>query len=419
VPARLILIVDDVHLHQASKVRALQAVQRYVEKTMDASTTAMLVRWNGSVETRVKPTSRKDALLAALQAMETEPGLAMHADGDRRTLLRMKAVLDPDEYYQTVLQFCESQRRETEQTMKAIREIIRSLAGMEGRKSVLFISEGIPLLAGYEMLADATGRGGIPLDAMRFDRSRDLRDLGKVAQDAGVVFSTLDPSPTVRPMDDLGLDYKLMRDNARDTVTMLARQTGGQVIFDRNDLDEELLALDEKVSTYYSIGVRPPASAGKDFKVQVNVKNQPRLRVLTSTRRNLPSRDEAIANAVRSQLYLREEQNPLDARVEISHVDRQRDRCVASLAVQVPSANLALLPNTNPRGQIDIRFAVLDDRGQESDVRTMTRNVGDESVVSETLSIGLRERTYVVSAAIVDRLSGTVSYMQRDVDCRK
>lgn len=417
VPTRLVIIVDDVHLHQGPKTRALQAVGRYLQQTMDASTTAMLVRWHGALQTRVKPTTRKDLLLSGLEAMEKEPGVAARADSERRTLLRMKEALPPDQYYQAVLQFCESQQRESTQTFDAIREILKSIAGMEGRKIVLFVSEGIPLLAGQEMIADAVGNKGNPLDAFRFDRSSDMRGVARAAQEAGVVFSTLDPSPTVPAMDDPGLDYKRMRDNARDSVTHLARQTGGDVIFDRNDFEKELLALDERVSTYYSIGARPPSSARKSIRVQVKVKNQPRLRVLVSTRRNLTSGEEAIANAVRSQLYLREESNPLGALVAVAKTELRNDRCVASVAVQVPSERLTLLPNGETRGQIDVRFAVLDAREQESDIRTLTRNVRDETVVSELLSIGLRDRKYVVSMAIVDRLSGAVSYLQRDVRC--
>lgn len=415
VPKRLVVFVDDVHLHQGPKTRALQAIRRYLERTMDASTTVMLVRWNGSLETRVKPTARKDLLLAGLEAMEKEPGRAAHTDNERRTLLRMKGMLDSDQYYQSVMQFCESQRRETAQTFDAIRKVLESVGGMEGRKIVLFVSEGIPLLAGNEMIADSKGNA---LDALRFDGSNDMRAVARAAQDAGVVFSTLDPSPTVRGVDDdTGLDDKLMRANARDSVTHLARQTGGEVIFDRNAFEEELLALDDKVSTYYSLGARPPASSRKNVKVQVKVKNRPKLRVLVSTRRSLTSRDEAIANAVRSQFYLREEQNPLAARVEVAKTELRDNRCVASVLVQVPSEKLALVPGGSPRGRIDVRFAVLDGQERESDIRTKSRDVNNEPVVAEALVIGLRDRKYVVSVAVVDRLSGTVSYLQRDVRC--
>lgn len=227
-----------------------------------------------------------------------------------------------------------------------------------------------------------------------------------------VVFSTLDPSPTVAPMDE-ELDYKLMRDNARDSVTLLARQTGGQVIFDRNDFAQELSVLDDQVSTYYSIGVQPPASVRKNVNIAVKMKGQPKLRVLTSTRRALPSRDEAVASAIRAHLYFREEANPLEARALVGTVTHRDNRCVAPIAVEVPAERLELVPT-----QIDIRFAVLDDAEEESDVKTITKDVPSKRPITETLSLGLKKRKYVVSIAVVDRLAGSVSYLQRDVDCR-
>src|SRR5688572_5806803 len=86
IPTRLVLFVDDVHLHQRTKKRAIEALHTFVEKTMDDATTAMLVRWNGSLTIVVPATKDRAALLKAIDAMATEPGLMRNTDSQRRTL---------------------------------------------------------------------------------------------------------------------------------------------------------------------------------------------------------------------------------------------------------------------------------------------------------------------------------------------
>src|SRR5687768_5830161 len=99
----------------------------------------------------------------------------MPIDADRRTILRLREVIDPDAYHQVVLSFCESERRNGQRTIDGLQEILRSMQGMEGRKHVLFVSEGIPLLAGYEMLVGSNR--SVSLDVLHYDQSRAFRDL--------------------------------------------------------------------------------------------------------------------------------------------------------------------------------------------------------------------------------------------------
>ncbi|MFP5247583.1 MAG: hypothetical protein ACLGH0_12905, partial [Thermoanaerobaculia bacterium] len=264
------------------------------------------------------------------------------------------------------------------------------------------------LLPGEDVFSLAAGTQAATIGALRLNRTREIRQLARDAQDAGVVFCTLDPSLS-------GGSYQV-RQNARDSARLLARETGGTLIADQNDLHAALIALDDQISTYYSLGVRAPANADEGVRIEVHLTDPRKLRVLTATRRSVPSRTEAVASSIRSRLYLRREDNPLDARLSIDIT--RGNGCTAMMQLLLPSQKL-LLDDTPIRGFVEVRFAVLDERDQESDVLgtvvTVTSKHG--SVIGQGIPIRLNAQKYVLSAAIVDRASGVASYLQRDIDC--
>lgn len=419
VPTRIIIVVDDVHLHPNTKVHALNALHDYIARIMDPWTTAMLVTWDGKVETRVKPTTRRDVLLAGLKDIADEMPRAASADAEFFDLIRLCQVVGAACVSQ-IPHYASSRAADVDRTITALREVIAAVAGMEGRKVIYFVSEGMAAVPGIELTTYANNRRGFTSGPMHVNKGPDLKRLARTAQDAGVVFNTIDPSMPVGAggsVETSNFDMQQYRENARDSGRLLAKETGGRLIAGQNDLQQALAVLDDQVSTYYSIGVRVPSDAGKDVDVRVRVKNQPKLRVLTATRRNIPSREEAITNAVRSRLYLRKDENPLEARVALS-TERSEGRCTAMLQILVPSSKL-ILANGPVRGNVDVRLAVLDEQGQESEVfRSMILVTSKHgAMIPHGIPLRIGSGMHTVSLALVDRATGVASYVQREVEC--
>jgi len=424
IPTRLVLFIDDAHLHQRGKKRALDSLRTFIEQTMDNATTAMLVRWNGSSATVIVPATKDRAqLLAALGKMANEPALVRHAESYRGVMDDLKrANLDSDLMFQHVVAYCENQMRETRQTIDALQTVTRIAAGLEGRKVLLHVSEGLPLFAGWEVLATIGMENS--LEMMRFELSQQYRALTKFAQESGVIFCPFDPSgpdgarysvdvPGGNPRPEL------TRENNRNTAVLMARETGGQLIADTNELDLALSRVTEQVTTYYSLGVSAPKNGRGPFDIRVSLRNRPELRVVTAPRRSVKSRSEMIANGVRSRLYLREATNPLDARLHVGVPTREGTRCAVTVGAIVNTKNLTLIPIDDAvRGEISFHFAVLDDRQQESQVRSTTKEIWPRpgANVTESVSVGLGPRKYVISTALVDDVSGEASYMQDEID---
>lgn len=439
IPVSVLILVDDTRLTPRGKQRAIEALKEYVRANVGPSTSAVIARWNGWLDVRTRPTDRPGPLLEQLDKMATEPG--MLSDSQRRQMLRdiddalmnitgIKRAHNVANVWHQMQTYAEREAREVDRTIDGIREAIELAGAFEGRKSLLYVSEGLPLAAAADVfdywdralravdsetnahLQENIGRNhtGIPqtLDPMRYDRSRQYLRLVTTAQKANVVFYGVDAGGlrgyTRRGPEDVKaigeINTLFAQANAQDGVRMVANDTGGRFIANENDLGRALSVLSEQFTTYYSLGVRAPAST-RLLKVRVSVKNRPELRVLTSRHRKPLSREEELERTVRSRLYNQRAENPLGAEVSLGLPSSSGAQCVVPL-------QLSAVRNT-----ADLYFALLDERHQESGVRS-TAIAGP----AHTMSLGVKPGKYVISLALADRASGETSYLQREIDAR-
>jgi VWFA-related protein len=137
-------------------------------------------------------------------------------------------------------------------TLSALHALVAHLGGLrEGRKSVLFVSQGPP----------------VPMPGSRSMSSNDMRldDVVEAANRGNVTINVLDPRPLgVGPLSG---NYVLRR---------LSDETGGRAILNTNDPSEGLEKIIEDASAYYLVGYTPPREStdGKFHKISVRVKRR-------------------------------------------------------------------------------------------------------------------------------------------------
>lgn len=155
-------------------------------------------------------------------------------------------------------------------TLDAMNAIVTRLGGMrEGRKSVLFVSQGPP----------------VSLRSINWPR---LEDVVRSANRANVTIHTLDPRPL--GLSEFGGNYVLRR---------FADETGGRAIYNTNDHVQHLDGVIEDASAYYLVGYAPTRDVmadGKYHKIDVEVK-RPRVRVVARRGYWSPSAREMTAAA--------------------------------------------------------------------------------------------------------------------------
>lgn len=135
-------------------------------------------------------------------------------------------------------------------TLDALNAIVTHLGGLrEGRKSVLFVSQGPPV--------------GFSNASPNFSR---LQDVLRNANRGNVTINVLDPRPL--GMSRFGSDY---------VSRMLADATGGRAIVNTNNPAKQLTQIIEDASAYYLLGyspTRPELNDGKYHKINVRVKRR-------------------------------------------------------------------------------------------------------------------------------------------------
>jgi len=185
--------------------------------------------------------------------------------------------------------------------IQTLRQHVRNLRHFEGRKSVVFFSNGFvfqALVYDLQALVDAALRSGIVLNTV------DLRELYTAAPQA-TQRETLPPGMA-------GLRRTLNEEDmsSKDgTLNKLARDTGGVYFHNSNDLYEGLTEISARQSYYYILTYSAPSSKpdGRYHKIKVEI-SRPGLEVsyrdgyyapkeeLTSERR----RKEDIQDALRA-----------------------------------------------------------------------------------------------------------------------
>ena len=172
-------------------------------------------------------------------------------------------------------------------TLDAMNAIVTKLGGLrEGRKSVLFVSQGPP----------------VTLRSVNWPR---MEDVVQSANRANVTIHALDP----RPLGSAEFGGNLV-------LRRFADETGGRAIMNTNNHAEHLDEVFNDASAYYLIGYTPTrgeVADGKFHKIEVEVK-RPRLRVVN--RRGYWSPKASELNAPRVEPVDAEVMNALTELVE-------------------------------------------------------------------------------------------------------
>ena len=180
----------------------------------------------------------------AIYLLDHDPGLLLDFTDDRAELLKVveSVELEPDPAVAGRLTAEEqlfNTNRRVENSAQALKTIADQLAHVPGRKSLLWISSGFPLMAG-----GSTGRAARPPELVY------VHELEAIL--AGLNSSDV----AVYAIDACGLAVRACGN--RGSMLELSSRTGGTAFTDRNDLDEGMrLALDD-LDFSYTLGFHAP-----------------------------------------------------------------------------------------------------------------------------------------------------------------
>jgi VWFA-related protein len=405
----LIILVDNHSITVGPRNRVLRAIQGFLDQRLRPDDRLFLASYEGGgIKIREEPSNDPHAVSTALEELVREtpwgqaqrmelqsllreidqaampedplPGSTQQTTGERQDTSQEQAMA----VYGGVRVYTQRRYEEVRATLSAVETFVDSLAGLPGRKALLFVSGGLPMRPGevvYRALelkyrsAPALNQGN-PLEAIGLDASPQLTRLVRHANANRVTFYPLvvtDDSSFIELRGGVWTNDLATAERFNNTTPLsdLAGATGGLAALDPINPDPLLNRLRDDLASYYSLGyVSPTPRTDKTHKVEVRVK-RPGLKVRhRETYQAKTGIDKAIERTL-SALLLGEEHNPLGLAVELGDADevKGKKQLEVETTVKFPIANLVLLPREHyHEGKVNLFLSTRDRRGRSSEV---------------------------------------------------
>ncbi len=370
--------------------------------------------------------------------------------------------------------YAEGARAEVMRTIASLKLFVNTLSGLPGRKVLLHVSDGISITHGeelFQVLQELCGGGGTTsglagsmtdpasqpqdarrfgarayqasqamLDAQRYSTAKDWSELAAHANANRVTLYTLqasglEASPAASAELGPGAREQVLRlgtvlhietNNRRDSLNVLASDTGGRAIFDANNLIPELDRIRQDLETWYSLGFAPRRFGdGREHRVEVRVK-RPDVRVRNRRSYRDKSPLERAADRTLAALFYGTGENPLEVSLDIGEIKPAEGRTFnVPVRLRIPLFKLFLQDNqTNLVGKVRLLVATQGAGGETSRVRQVEVPIliprekalvalGQNFQYELTLTMSAGDQR--VAVAVQDAATSQASYLSRDV----
>jgi VWFA-related protein len=460
----LVIFVDNQGGQPLLRNQALQALANQLSLHDDDRYRFMLVSMSDRVQILHRFTDSNQELLARLGELQStsvgNPSLAEEHHSlledisrltpnvgtdvqiiDRRDLGEQASALA-----RRIMLHADALRDDIRGRLMVVDQFLRQLAGLPGQKVLLYIGEGFDSEPGSTLLKIWERRFAKLMEEVSMranytsgvdNLNAELDELAGQANTSGVTCYTLFTAGS-RRFAPLAAEsgsfsgvtsivteatYKL-----RDSLTFLADATGGLLLQPGEDTTSGLSQLVGELGSAYSIGFTPPGKIESDqqsHQLQVKVRRKGvQLRHRESYRRK--TTDEWMSEMTYSVLLYEPAFNPLGASLVQTETEPKNERFDVTVTAVIPLAKLALVPVRGSHiGRIKIYFAVRDDQGSISGVRSqpvpitipnasLQTALGQEAALPIKLS--LAEGHHELAVTLRDDLSGQVSTIITGID---
>ena len=437
--ARYLIYVDNLNIQPQNRNRMFKRLKEFLQQTIGKRAEAMVVTFNRSLKVKRKFTSEANDVIGALEEIELETGAGTTLVSERRDALhRIDESQSVDEALQTARTFSRSMRNDLEFEVDALKNTLNGLAGLDGRKVFVYVSEGLPSTAGLELYdsiqrkyRDAAGTS--TLEQFEFDMNSRYASVIQTANSQGVTIWALDASGLTgdsmisaenRSFETRPNDF-VMRQNTQAPLQMMAEQTGGMASINTNDWKKSLDELASDFSNFYSIGYRTTHSAtDRPHALEIRVKRKGlRARFRKGFVEKTP--ETRVAEAVDSALDYARDDNPLHISVSLgTTTPYDRDTFVLPVQILLPIGKLGLIPaGDHYEGNYLVYLRVRDSGGDKSDMQIQKELI---SVPAKDLSLAqmkmqpyqlklvVRAGAQRLSLAVRDAATNVTSYYQKN-----
>ncbi len=384
----LIIYVDNFNIHPLNRNRVFRRLREFLSDTIHHGDEVMVASYDRSLHIRQPFTGASEVANGVLLELEGLSGMAIERESERSDAL--KEIYETDSLHKAQFrakQFAENQYHEVRTAIDALREMLDSLAGLPGRKMLLHVSDGLPMVPGQDLyqaiqqkFADISALG----EAFSRDLSRPYTELIAYANSSRISFYTIDAGGlrtrsgmaaenaavnTMQPTNFMAVDG-VRASNLQGTLRMMANRTGGLAILNTNDVTAGLERIASDFGNYYSLGYRAPTfERGRYHKIDVRLRNEIKgWRIRHREGYRDKSLATQIADSTRAFLVHGYEMNPLGVSIDLGPQSETSEGMTSvAVRVRIPMAKIVLLPRSDfYEGRLMLYFAAVDENGRDA-----------------------------------------------------
>jgi len=447
-PVWMMIFIDNDNLRPLDRNRVLSQTQAFIRTNVEPPVQMMVVVYNKTLAVMQDFTSSSDQVMDALKSLRMHTGGRTSRDNSRNEFYAELDRFNQEQGQSSVnsvqrartlaFGFAEEEQNALYFTMSAVREAVNMMSGLPGKKMILYISNGLPMIPGIDLfyaMSNAFDDPGLVTEGTRYNQSRLFDGLVKNANAQGVTFYTIDASG-LQNVAMSSAEYHGRRDamaatlgqtNYLDTLRMMADDTGGVAIFNTNDVRARLDRIEQDFFNYYSLGYNLQAT-GNDrvHRIKVRIPDHPEYRIRYQRRIVEKSLESRVQDRVLTGLMIPLDDNPLDVAVTTGNpAPASEKRWTVPFELTFPIQKVALFPQGDDYiGRVALFLAVRDTDGKQSD---LIRQEHEVIVAPADYEDAQRRRftikadllmeagSYKISVGLLDHITRQVGYVTSSV----
>ena len=431
-------------------------MQKFIDKRLQTNDQMMIVSWRFGLQVITPFTADREGLKRGIASLAR---LAPATDATRKIKRDIQDLYELAQqgmmgmtweaaYKQSVDAIdthSQAMMGEENGVLEALRQTESTVAGLEGKKVLVFVGETLPMRPGAELYQYAYNlfwphlppRTLMPMEVMTGvvgqSMPRKIEDVAKSASADGVMMYAIG---TASDNAEFGADNNIVGDpieassrigNTASALNEMAEITGGVAITRTTNFDLAFDTVAHDLDSYYSLGYRPPNGASTaSRKIVVKAKNRA-YSIRTRETLVLKSADDQMNDRVVANLYSDGLASTWAISVRTGTPKRDGRTFLIPVEVVMPST-LTLLPQDGSLVGGLVLYAVVGSAdGLTSEV--MRRPKGLKIPPAAETAIRAKPMTYTtairvkggestLSIAVLDQVSGSMGFARTKITAR-
>lgn len=445
---KIVIYFDNWHLHPMNRNWSIRKLKSFIQTNFPPGTTnqGMVVCLEQKLDILQPFTSVQRQLILAVKKakgrtgqsllrMKTKEELKDHLNGivSQTSQRDRYAVADSfDRALDIARSYVEVEQGDLNYSLVSLNAFIDSLAGIEGRKILIYVSDGLPINPGDEafaFLSQAFPRRNARVEAMNYDATRVFKELTAKCNANEISLYPIN----ARGLGDMNLSADkqggwninrrgsgMVKPGSRsrnDALKIMAEDTGGVAILSANSIESGLERIRDDLRFHYTLAYRSLFRGDNKYhSITVKlagIKGKYNVRVRRGFKQS--SREQKIKDGVFSRLFLKRRFNPMEFTAQVLPVVPKplSNKLRLTLKLLIPIKNLALTQrNENYSGQVKVYVALKDSEGRISPLHQLVENI---NIPAKDYEIARKSRYPYLVEMYVDPGQYTISLAVRDV----